>query len=72
MVLTGRWPGEEEKTDLKTNKQTNKTFRDAHDWVGVEEDVSLGKKGKDTLKVWKNYNKASCYWKFPESTASIK
>ena len=46
MVLTGRWPGEEEKTDLKTNKHTNKTFRDAHDWVGVEEDVSLGKKEK--------------------------
>ena len=25
------------------NKHTNKNFRDAHDWVGVEEDVSLGK-----------------------------
>ena len=46
MVLTGRWPGEEEKPNLKTNKQTNKNFRDAHDWVGVEEDVSLGKKRK--------------------------
>ena len=32
----------------------------------------MGKKGKDTLKVWKNYNKASCYWKLPESMASIK
>ena len=42
MVLTGRWPGKEEKTDLKTNKN----FYDAHDWVGVEEDVSLGEKRK--------------------------
>ena len=34
------------RKDRPKNKQTNKTFRDAHDWVGVEEDVSLGKKEK--------------------------
>ena len=33
-------------TDLKTNKN----FYDAHDWVGVEEDVSLGEKRKKKKK----------------------